>query len=793
MEHVHISGNENGVRLESRILEERIQQAVTAGARRLTIEAFGQHGIGGRLWVSATEPVQVTVTGHAGQRLGSFGFPGTTIEVMGPASDDTGWLNAGAHIIVHGNAGNGTANAMAQGKLWVAGHIGARGMTMTKHNPRFAPPELWVLGGVGDYFAEFMAGGIAVVCGVDAPDPEQVLGYRPCVGMVGGRIFYRGPEQWVSPPDAKHVPLGDEDWQWLRAGLADFLERIGRSDLLPKLAGREDWHLVVARSPQEKLTKKRRSMSEFRAQVWDGELGRGGLIGDLTTLDRSPIGYIVTDELRRMVPVWENCKYLPPCQSSCPTGIPVRERWAFIRASRMDEAVNLALRFTPFPATVCGYLCPNLCMQGCTRNLDRMAPVDVRLLGRASERAGIPDLPPITGASVAIVGGGPAGISAAWQLRLLGHNPVVYDREAQLGGKLSAAIPESRIPRAVLEAELARARQVIGHVQLQTPLTPEEFQSIRQRHDFVILATGASMPRTLPVPGKERLITALDFLKAAKHGAAQVGRRVVIIGAGNVGCDVATEAARLGATDITLIDVQKPASFGKEREEAERAGARFLWPCFTKEITAEGVLLTDGRLLPADTVIVSIGDAPDLSAIPEDIARERGFVTVNQFGQTTDPRVFAIGDVVRLGLLTQAIGDGRRVAETIDGIHRGTRPLSDTAEIADAQALRHEVMDPGNLLSETIDTTRMHLAYFDPRRASFGSVEECASECASCGLCRDCGTCEAICPRGAISRQSLPDGGFAMVSDPKRCIGCGFCADSCPCGIWHMVPNTPMG
>jgi ferredoxin len=205
------------------------------------------------------------------------------------------------------------------------------------------------------------------------------------------------------------------------------------------------------------------------------------------------------------------------------------------------------------------------------------------------------------------------------------------------------------------------------------------------------------------------------------------------------------------------------------------------------------VLLTDGRLLPADTVIVSIGDAPDLSAIPEDIARERGFVTVNQFGQTTDPRVFAIGDVVRLGLLTQAIGDGRRVAETIDGIHRGTRPLSDTAEIADAQALRHEVMDPGNLLSETIDTTRMHLAYFDPRRASFGSVEECASECASCGLCRDCGTCEAICPRGAISRQSLPDGGFAMVSDPKRCIGCGFCADSCPCGIWHMVPNTPMG
>ncbi len=94
--------------------------------------------------VPTVSAINVTIDGHPGQRVGSFGFPNTTIEVNGPASDDVGWLNAGAQIIVHGHAGNGVANAMAQGKICVAGNIGARGMTMTKHNPRFDPPELWV-------------------------------------------------------------------------------------------------------------------------------------------------------------------------------------------------------------------------------------------------------------------------------------------------------------------------------------------------------------------------------------------------------------------------------------------------------------------------------------------------------------------------------------------------------------------------------------------------------------------------------------------------------------------------
>ena len=127
-----IDGYDDGVRIESRILEERIQGAVRNGARKLEVDAMGQHGIGGRLWISKEEPISITLTGSPGQRIGSKGFPGTTIEVMGGISDDVGWLNAGAEIIVHGHASNGACNAMAQGKVLVAGNIGARGMTMTK-------------------------------------------------------------------------------------------------------------------------------------------------------------------------------------------------------------------------------------------------------------------------------------------------------------------------------------------------------------------------------------------------------------------------------------------------------------------------------------------------------------------------------------------------------------------------------------------------------------------------------------------------------------------------------------
>ena len=768
-----ISGVEDGERVESRILEERIQAAVRKGARKLEVEAMGQHGIGGRLWVSKDEPVYVSISGSPGQRIGSKGFPGTTVEIMGEASDDVGWLNAGAEIIVHGNASNGACNAMAQGKVFIAGNIGSRGMTMTKTNPRFDEPELWVLGSVGDYFAEFMAGGTAVVCGHEAQNPKNVLGYRPCVGMVGGRVFVRGPIDGFSRPDAMQEPIDDETWAWLTAHIEDFLKKIKRTRLLKRLTRREEWQLIRAKTPFEKKGKVRRSMGEFRAKVWDAELGRGGLIGDLTSLDRSPIPLIVHGDLRRKVPVWENRKYAAPCQSSCPTGMPVQKRWQLVRDGLVDEAVDLALAYTPFPATVCGYLCPNLCMEGCTRSTQQgMAAIDITKLGREGHKSKAPKLPALSGKRIAVIGGGPAGISVAWQIRMKGHEAVVYDMDKTLGGKIVSAIPYSRVPKDVVEAEVKRAAEVLPHVHLQQKLKADDFAALRDEYDYVVVATGAQKPRVIPVPGHERIYPALTFLKDAKQGKAKIGKKLVIIGAGNVGCDVATVAAGVGAEDITLIDIQEPASFGKERKDAEAAGARFKWPCFTKEITDKGVLLQSGELLEADTVIMSIGDAPELEFLPGEIALDRGYVVVNGDYQTTDSKVFAIGDVVRPGLLTHAIGHGRRAAEVIDDLLNNRRPQSDTREM--------------------IDYTRMTLEYFDPRVIQFSDMNQCGAECSSCGSCRDCYICDTVCPQAAIIRKELPDGGFERVVDPDKCIACGFCANSCPCGIWDMKNPAPM-
>lgn len=247
-----ISGIEDGKRIESRLLEERIQKIIAEGARNLHIEANGQHGLGGRLGFRAARPSTCASPGLPGQRIGFHGQPRHHHRGRRPRPDDVGWLNGGATIIVRGNAGNGVCNAMAQGRVAIGGNIGARGMTMTKHNPRFSAPELRVLGGVGDYFAEFMAGGTAVICGHDAQDPTNVLGYRLCVGMVGGRVFVRGQHQGFSQGDAKLVPIDDTMWAWLETHLATFLADINKADLLPALAVREDWQCITARGPYEK-------------------------------------------------------------------------------------------------------------------------------------------------------------------------------------------------------------------------------------------------------------------------------------------------------------------------------------------------------------------------------------------------------------------------------------------------------------------------------------------------------------------------------------------------------------
>lgn len=769
-----IHGKVKGQRVPSRILEEQIQHSIENGARELHIIADGQHGIGGRIWPRG-EAVKITVEGPVGQRLGSMGMSGTEITVRGSASDDVGWLNCGAKITVLGDVTNGAFNAAAQGVLYVQGSSGARCDTMTKHNPRLDPPQSWYFRNVGDSFAEFKAGGIAVVCGVKPRNPENILGYRPCVGMVGGAIYFRGPIQGYSEKDVKLLELTPQDWEWLKANMKPYLDAIDRTSYYDELVrSQDDWKKLIAYTPQDKRSRKwfKMPVTEFRKNMWDKEVGEGGIFAEYLDHDLTILPYITTGRDRRNRPVWENEKFAPPCAYACPTGIPTHKRTALIRQGKTEEALSLVLDYSPLPATVCGQVCPNPCMQACTRGqLDR--PLSIDMLGSLALELPAPKKEASTGRKIAVIGGGPAGLSAAWHLTLKGHSVDLYEASGKLGGKIEFAIPRERLPHEILEKELSRFIGIGVNVNFNQKIDIRKFGEIYKAHEIVIIACGAQKARTIAFPGHEDVMGGYDFLSGVNSGETFDFRlkKVVVIGAGNVGMDVASQAYNCGAESVISVDIQKPAAFGEEMETAKAKGTQVLWPKVTERYDKKEkkIYFKDGSSLEADVVIISIGDLPLLDFLPPGIHTEKGWIAVNGTGQTSDVKVFAIGDVTGLGLVTHAIGQGRTTAESVHYqlMHAPRQP-----EVR--QQIRYE-----SIMTE----------YYEACKGGFTATETEGHLCMSCGSCRDCRICEATCYWGAISRNDLGDGRYEYVVNDEKCIGCGFCAGVCPCGVWEMVEN----
>jgi NADPH-dependent glutamate synthase beta subunit-like oxidoreductase/glutamate synthase domain-containing protein 3/NAD-dependent dihydropyrimidine dehydrogenase PreA subunit len=768
-----IKGVVRGKRVPSRILEEQVQEAVQNGIRELHITANGQHGIGGRIW-PREGTVRITVEGPIGQRVGSMGMPGTEIIVRNSASDDVGWINCGARITVLGDVTNGAFNAAAQGILYVQGGGGARCDTMTKQNPRFEPPQSWYFRNVGDSFAEFKAGGITVVCGVNSRNPENVLGYRPCVGMVGGTIYFRGPIQGYSEKDVKLLELTDQDWEWLTTGMRPYLEAIERTSYYAELVGsREAWKKLMAYTPQEKRSRKwfKMTTSDFRKDHWNKEVGQGGIFAEYLDHELTILPYITTGKERRNRPIWANEKYAPPCAYACPSQIPSHKRATLIRQGLLQESLELVLKYSPLPATVCGQICPNPCMTSCTRGqLDR--PLQIDKLGSLALDLPAPKKEKATGHKIAVIGGGPGGLSTAWQLALKGHIVDLYEATGKLGGKIEHCIPRERLPHQILEKELSRFAELGVDVHLNTTIDKTKFNEIYKNHEIVIIAIGAQKPRIIPFPGSEDAISAYDFLKETNAGKVHdlKGRKVVVIGSGNVGMDVASEAYNFGAESVIAVDIQKPAAFGKEVDTATAKGTQILWPKITERYSRaeKKIYFRDGSSLEADMVVISIGDVPILDFLPPSVHTERGWIAVNNIFQTSDVKVFAIGDVTGLGLVTHAIGQGRLTAETVH------------------YQLMHAPRNPE--IKQMVPYERIRKEYYDVCVGDFSPERE-ANKCMSCASCRDCHMCEATCYWGAISRVELEGGMFEYVVDGDKCIGCGFCAGICPCGVWEMVEN----
>ncbi|MDD3419460.1 MAG: 4Fe-4S binding protein, partial [Candidatus Gastranaerophilales bacterium] len=303
----------------------------------------GQHNIGGSVWGDFNEGLTFRVT-NPGQRVGAMAMEGTKIIVNGSAPADVGWLNSGAEIVVKGDGGDTTAHCAAGGQIYISGRTGTRSGAMMKHDPKFNPPQFWVLKNTGSFSFEFMGGGIAVVCGHECENLESVLGQRSCVGMVGGTIYFRGNHSNIA--DCVEVySLDEQDEEFLKVGLDKFLSEIDKKEIYDKLADFSKWHKIT---PKRKSSKDVPSMKEFRLKEWV----EGGIFGDFIDDDFKVYDLAAPAEARLNRPEWtqSGCIDCKICLNSCPQGAIKEENKIY--SSCDDECIGCG---------ICKSVCPKAC------------------------------------------------------------------------------------------------------------------------------------------------------------------------------------------------------------------------------------------------------------------------------------------------------------------------------------------------------------------------------------------------------------------------------------------------
>ena len=478
---------------------------------------------------------------------------------------------------------------------------------------------------------------------------------------------------------------------------------------------------------------------------------------------------------------------ISPCQHACPAGIDVPNYVAAVAAGDPVKAVEIIRECNPFPA-VCGRICVHPCETKCRRGeLDD--PIAIRSIKRyatdmAYEQKYLKSEPyPLTQKQqVAIVGGGPAGMTCAYFLRKEGYRAVVFEAKDRAGGMTSITIPEFRLPKEIIAADVEYIESAGVEVRYNSPIDAKHtvHDLLEQGFDAVFIAAGAQAAKSIGIPGEEEkpdgLLYGLEFLTMAKELTSfKVGHRTVVVGGGNVAMDVARTARRLGGGRTRAVCLEKrnemPA-WAKDIEEAEEEGVQIDNSWGPKQVLIENgkvvgiefvrctsVFDLQGRFrpvfdeeqritMPCDTLIMAIGQAPDLDFLSEDQELERavwGTLQVNENTLATNvPGIFAGGDFVTgPTFIIRAIGSGRRAAIAID---KYLRKDASPVIMKDSKTIYQEELD--RLAQEEADvplTGRIQLpsAEIKARVADFREVEtgytteqvvEEAKRCLRCDL-----------------------------------------------------------
>jgi NADPH-dependent glutamate synthase beta subunit-like oxidoreductase/Pyruvate/2-oxoacid:ferredoxin oxidoreductase delta subunit len=515
---------------------------------------------------------------------------------------------------------------------------------------------------------------------------------------------------------------------------------------------------------------------------------------------------------------WRNVKpyYDPktsPCIASCPAGENIQGYIELAKEERYEEAVRLIWENNPFPA-ICGRVCYHPCMDGCARlpfDGSVFIPAIERFLGDyAIENNLTVEAPAVTSDyRVAVIGGGPAGLSCAYYLTLKGFGVTVFESKEKLGGVLRYGIPEYRLPKNILDAEIARLSDM--GIEFRTGTTIGKDVQMDELSDYAAFFVGVGLQKSrgLGMDNEDAngVMPGLQFLEKINTGRkVDVGKKVLVVGGGNTAMDVSRSALRLGA-DVTVVyrrTREEMPAIADEIEEAIHEGVNFRFLATPVEVSTRDGRLAEvrcqemelgapdesGRRRPvpkdgaffteqADSLLVAIGEQPDTDVFSSLVDLQWGLIVTDEYGKTSHDKIFAGGDIVSgASTVVNAVARGRGASELIE------------ATLAGAE------FDPGTM-KKMVAIADLNTAYFmHKKRAEMpqsegmrgaspfmevnagltcDQVQEELSRCYSCGVCDGCDNCYVFCPDVAINREN---GVYTI--DYDYCKGCLICVQECP-------------
>ena len=525
-----------------------------------------------------------------------------------------------------------------------------------------------------------------------------------------------------------------------------------------------------------------------------------------------------------------------PCVHACPAHVPVQAYVHRIAQGDFAGALEAIRSANPFQS-VCAWVCYHPCEGQCTRaNLDD--PIAIRALKRSAVEWGEKNAPlrraPVekadpTGRHVAVVGAGPAGLTAAHDLVRLGHSVTVFEAAGEPGGMMRWIIPQYRLPRGIVEAEIAHVQRMGVRIRCGQRLGRDvTLDGLADGFDAVVLALGTHLSAELGVEGEdaEGVVGALEFVQAFRCGSRPApGRRVAVVGGGNAAVDAARCALRCAAKEVYLVYRRSRAEMPAGDEEvalAEQEGVRILYMAAPIRVETAGGKVRGLRVrgcyldrprpgerrrplpvedveytLGADLLVVAASQLADVEALGSKSGvgvSSRGMIeTLDEFGTTARPGVYAAGDATgRTATVIEAIASGRRVALAVDARLNG-RGVEDAVE----RWGESRAVDKRDVLARSIDRESAPRVRV-PHRPPEESVRDCepvelplteeqavreAERCLRCGCGVGCELCHRICPYDAVA----PDGHSFRV-DAEKCKGCGLCIVRCPLRNIEAVP-----